>query len=213
VLSDIRAKQGRFDEAVAHSKTVISLPGQAEPQHWQAYAAYLERGGRVEDALRAYKKIVSMFPDTIAADEAKEKLGIEDSGLKDPEALFLKGLGSDQIETRELYFERVRRIAPKNKWLTLCMALALPRVYSSMEELMLWRNNLVAAANSMQSARSVASSSIPPRLFFVVYQGLNDVRLMQQIQDAFLRQEGGLDRALLKPRDESAPTGKIKVCH
>jgi tetratricopeptide (TPR) repeat protein len=233
VLSSLRQKQGRLDEAVSHIERVIGLPGQQDKGHWQTLASLLEQSGpeKHKDAITAtYEKIIHMFPDTIAgnnplrldaannapfptlhslADVAKEKLGIEDEGANNPQVLYAKGVASEDLKTRMAYFEKVRSIAPNEKWLAINMALALPRVYSSMEDLLQWRKILTGAAARVEGA--TGASDISPSQFFIVYQGANDVELVWQIQRGFLGQNKGLDRVLVKSRDEGNNAGKIKV--
>jgi TolA-binding protein len=83
LLSEIKAGQGAFDEAIQTYKLVgDSIDTPAAASALEAVGDIYLTLGRIDDAVRAYEDVILKFPASVSAGEARRKI---DLATREPE--------------------------------------------------------------------------------------------------------------------------------
>ena len=160
-------RMGDTQGAVQHCQKAIELaPGYADAHNNLAGA--LVRSGAVEKAIEHYEKAIEMAPQLA---EAHNNLG----GV-----FFAQG----RIQQAKECFRKALELNPKDDSLKIKLALSIPPIYQSVEEIETCRKELTEAIDQLLEEDlnledPVAQAAIPN--FYLVYQGLDDREVQEKI--------------------------------
>lgn len=183
---------GRLGEAIAAYQHAAALrPDDADVHNNIGNA--LQRAGKLEEAVAAYESALRIQPNHAAA---HANLGVLD-----------KDRG--RLEEAASHLRAAQALRPSGV-LRVLEATLLPPVYTSLDELHAWRHRLVSNLQQMQRERLRfdLAREIVPNLFYLAYQGENDVAIQRDLARLYLA-----GSAPLSPHADGSgrADGKIQV--
>ncbi len=156
-------REGNFVEAAASYERAISVAAKPAPL-WVDLGNVRQDQGDQDRALECYQRAVELDPDCVPA---RQNLGY---------LMFNRGQPEAALDN----YQHLLRLSP-SPMNRLLAATVLPIVYQSVEDLQNWRARMERELQQMikDDIRIDATQQLVPTAFFVAYQGLNDVPVMQ----------------------------------
>ena len=156
-------REGNLAEAATSYERAIAVSQKPAPL-WVDLGNVRQEQGNQEEALACYYRAAELDPDCVPA---RQNLGY---------LLFNRGEPEKALEQ----YQQLLRLSP-SPMNRLLAATVLPVVYGSLDDLRQWRSRLEAELRRMEQdgIQIDATGQLVPTAFFVAYQGLNDLSVMQ----------------------------------
>jgi protein O-GlcNAc transferase len=172
-LGNALKKQGRLEEAAANYRMALVVQADCAEAIFSLGNVFLEQN-KQEEAIACFRQVLSLRPDrpeTLAA--ANDSLAI---------ALGQQGKSSEALAC----FKQALRLQP-TAWRRISLAVHLPVIYQSLDDLHAWRNRLVQEIRLLREQEVVhdLADKPAPLLFHLAYQGFNDRDLEREFAQLF----------------------------
>jgi tetratricopeptide (TPR) repeat protein len=196
-LANILREQGRFAEAVASYQHAVRLKPDFAVGYSNLCHTLLELG-QWDDAIRCGQEAVRLRPDYAdghnhLANALRERSRASEAIASYQEALrlrpdFVEALGNlaglyrdvGNTTQAEAFYQQALRVRPSDG-LRVALATLLPRIYTSRTDIQTWRQRLTENLQRLQGRIHLdLNRDLPPTLFLLAYQGLNDRDLQAQ---------------------------------
>ncbi|HYV38900.1 MAG TPA: tetratricopeptide repeat protein, partial [Gemmataceae bacterium] len=191
-LGNLLNLQGKHDEAIFHCRRSLQSNPHNPAAHNNLGNGLLQKGKR-DEAAASFEAALRLDPNFV---ESHLNLGAARHGQL-------------RFEEAEAHYRAALRLRPSNK-LRVLLACLLPPIYNTLEELQTRRRRLVEDLRQLRREGVVVdlatdeSSVDVPALFYLPYQGLNDLDIQRDFASLFRPLQ-------LPPPTPRKPGGKIKI--